>query len=336
MRARRRPLGGVAHGLSAARELLRLAGAVLRHQIDLVLAAGVGDERNPAPVRRPARPLVVRRRAARQVAYRPVLDRRREDVAARHDQRPLPLRAELRVLDQLRRGDARRAHRQAVVRHGDRDRPRRAVVYRIDLQLAVELVDDPAGAVVGRPADVPGFAVGELRDLARSQVVRVQVERPRPVRGEVDAVADPHRIPIGPPVRRHPLHRVGLAVEDVQLLRPAPLVPLPRPEVPEQRRVDHPRPVRRQVAGARFGHGQRHGQAARGGGQEQPAVGKIGAVAQRAEQDGPAVGRPVVHLVVVAPARGERAARRVVGQLARHAARGGDDVHLLVAVVTGP
>ena len=235
MRPRRRPIGGVAHPLSAAGELLRLTRAVLLHQVDLVLAAGVRNVGDPAAVGRPARPLVVRGRAAGQITHRPMLDGHGEDVPARHEQRPFALRAEIRALDQFGGGDARGAHRQAVVRHRDGDRPRRFVIDRVDLQLAVQLVDDPAGAVVARPAHVPGVAIGEACDLPRSKVVRIQIERPGPVGREVNRVANPHRIPIRPPVRRHPLHRVGLAVEDVQLLRPSALVPLPRAEVPEQR-----------------------------------------------------------------------------------------------------
>ena len=52
-----------------------------------------------------------------------------------------------------------------------------------------------------------------------------------------------------------------------------------------------------------------------------------------AEEDARAVLRPTIHLVVVAPSLGARAAGRVPGQLPRHAAARRHDVHLLVAVV---
>ena len=329
----RRPLRRVPHRPSAGGEPLRRAGAVLRDEVDLVLARRVRHVRDAAAVRRPARPLVVRRRAARQVARRSVLDRRGEDVAARDEQRPLPLRTQLRVLDQAGGGDPRRTHREAVVRHRDGDRTRRPPVDGVDLQLAVQLVDDPVRAVVARPADVPGVAVGELLRLARAEVVAVEVERSGPVGGEVDGVADPHRVAVGAPVIGDPLHGVRLAVEDVQLLRPASLVPLPGPEVAEQRRVDDAFPVGRQIPGARLRHRQRNRQPAVHRRQEQPAVGQVGAVPERPEEHRPAVRRPVVDLVVVAPPRRERPARRVVGELPRHAAGGGDHVDLLVAVV---
>ena len=328
-----RPLRRVAHRLPAAGELLRLAGAVLRDQVDLVLAARVRDVRDAAAVGRPARPLVVRAGAAGEVARRAVLDRGREHVAARHEEGPLPLRAELRVLDEVGRRDARRPHGEPVVRHRDRDGARRALVDRVDLQLAVQLVDDAAGAVVARPADVPRLAVGELRRLARGEVVAVEVERAAAVRREVDGVADPHRVPVGAPVIGHALDRVRLAVEDVELLRPAALVALPRPEVAKQRRVDDARPVGREVPGPGLRHRERHGQSPVGRRQEQPAVRQVGAVAQRPEQDRLPVRRPVVDLVVVAPARRERAAGRIVRDLPRHAPGGGNDVDLLVAVV---
>ena len=264
-----------------------------------------------------------------------------ENVAARHEERPLAPRTQVRALQQVRRRHPRWAHRQAVVRHRDGDGPRRPVVDAVNPQLAVQLVDDTVGAVVARPAHVPRIAVGELRRLARGEVVAVQVQRAVPVRGEVDGVADPHRVAVGAPMRRHPFDHVRLAVEDVELLRPAPLVPLPGPEVAEQRtsrgtpegRVDHARPVRRQIPRAGLRHRQRNRQPPVGRRQEQPAVGKIRAVTERPEQDRLPVGRPVIDLVVVAPARRQRTARRIVRELPGHAAGRRDDVHLLVTVV---
>ena len=329
----RRPLRGVAHRPPAGRELLGLAGAVLRDQVDLVLAGRVRDVRDTPAVGRPARPPVVRRRAPRQVAGRTVLDGSREDVAAGHEERPFPLRAQRGALDQVGRRHSRRPHRQAVVRHRDRDRTGRPVVDRVDLQLPVQLVDDPVGAVVAGPADVPRVAVGELRRFSRGEVVAVEVERSVPVRGEVDGVADPHRVAVGAPVGRHPLDHVRLAVEDVELLGPAPLVALPGPEVAEQRRVDHARAVGRQVSRPGLGHREWNREAPVGRRQVQPAVGEIRAVAERPEQHRLPVGRPVVDLVVVAPAGRQRPARWIPGELPRHAAGGGDDVDLLISVV---
>ena len=175
--------------------------------------------------------------------------------------------------------------------------------------------------------------MGELRRLARGEVVRIEVERAVAIRGEADGAADPHRVPVGAPVLGHAFDRVGLAVEDVELLRPAALVPLPRPEITEQRRVDDARPVGRQVPRPGLRHRQRHRQAPVDRRQEQPAVRQVGAVAQRSEQDRLPVRRPVVDLVVVAPARRERATGRIVGELPRHAPCGRNHVDLLVAVV---
>jgi hypothetical protein len=201
------------------------------------------------------------------------------------------------------------------------------------LQIAVQFVHDPSFAVVAGPAHVPRVAMRELPDLAGFHVVRVEVERAAPVRAEVDRVADPHRVAVRAGMIRNPFPLMGAQVEHVQVLRPAALIPFPRAEVPDQWRVRNARFIRRKITRARLRHRERLGHAAVDPHGVELRPGEVPRVAQGAEQNRRAVRGPVVHLVVVAPARGERTACRVERQLLGRAPRGWDDVDLLVAVI---
>ncbi len=330
----RRPGRRVAERLAALRERLRLAGAVLRDDVELVLARHVGHEGDAPAVRRPPRPLVVRPRRARQVARRPLLDRRGEDVAARREQRPLPFRAQLDVADLRADRDAAGPARQTIVGHRDGDRRRLAALRVEQLQLAVGLVDDaPRLGVLARPAHVPRRGRRDGRRRLLRDVVGVEVEGPVAIGVEVDRAADPHRVAIGARVIGDPRGVVAGQVEDEQVVGLAAAVALLRAEVAEARRVDDPLAVRRVGSGARFRHRQRLGRTARRRDRVEPGDRQRPPVAMRPEQDARAVGRPAVHLVVVAPAGRERPARRVERELARLAARARHDVDLLVAVV---
>src|SRR5208337_4362677 len=63
------------------------------------------------------------------------------------------------------------------------------------------------------------------------------------------------------------------------------------------------------------------------------AIAEIEMVAEGAKDDGLAVGGPAIDLIVVAPARGERAAGGIKSKLLGNADGDGDDVDLLIAVV---
>src|SRR5208337_5169884 len=126
---------------------------------------------------------------------------------------------------------------------------------------------------------------------------------------------------------------VGLQIENVELLRPAAGIALPGAEVAEQWRVDDLRGIGREIAGAGFGHGQGRWQAAIQRDGVEAAIAEIEMVAEGAKDDGLAVGGPAIDLIVVAPARGERAAGGIKSKLLGNAAGDGDDVDLLIAVV---
>ena len=328
-----RPLRGVGHALSPLRQRLRLP-ARLVHEPDLVLARRVRDERDPLAVGGPAGVLVVDAGGRGQVARWALLDGEGEDVAAGHEERPLALRAELEAFDVSLDAHPRGAHRDAVARDEDRDRLVGLRADVVDAQLAVQLVDD-AGRVVGRrPADVPRGAARELRDRVGLRVPGVEVERAVAVGGEVDPVADPHGVALGALAGGEGLGVVRGEVVDPEVLRPAALVALPGAEVAEEGRVGDPLPVGREVARARGGHRERLREAplCRDGEELALRADAVG-VALRAEENGRAVGRPAHDLVVVAAARREGAAGRVVGELLRLAPLRRHHVDLLVALV---
>ena len=201
-----------------------------------------------------------------QVARGALFDRRREDVAPGHEQRPLTLRGERPVLDVPRRRHLRGPVVEPLVRNLDRDRAGLARAGVQDLQLAVHLIDDLPGRVRARPAHVPLLALGDRLDRAARRVVDVEVQGAGAVGVEEDLVADPHGVAVGARVRADVLRVVGGEVEEVEVLLPAALVALPGPEVAGDGVVDDPLAVGREVARARDGHGQRARPGSRPGG----------------------------------------------------------------------
>src|SRR2546428_482969 len=81
---------------------------------------------------------------------------------------------------------------------------------------------------------------------------------PRAVGEKVNRIADPHRVALRALARRDELRSVRLQVVDVEILRPASLVALPRAEVAPERRVDEPLPVGGEIARTRSGHRKSH------------------------------------------------------------------------------
>src|SRR5688500_20228849 len=75
---------------------------------------------------------------ARQVACRPLLDRRGEDIAARDEERALAVRAERERRDLRTHGNARRTRGNTIVGNVDGERVRAAVSRVEDVQLRSE------------------------------------------------------------------------------------------------------------------------------------------------------------------------------------------------------
>src|SRR5260221_12895631 len=92
---------------------------------------------------------------------------------------------------------------------------------------------------------------------------------------------------------------VSLQIENVELLGPAAGIALPGAEIAEERRVDDVGAIRREIAGNGEGHGQSLREAAVGRNSVKTIVADIEGLAQGAENDGLAVGRPSIEPIVV-------------------------------------
>src|SRR5467141_1558973 len=126
---------------------------------------------------------------------------------------------------------------------------------------------------------------------------------------------------------------VSLQIKDVELLGPSTGIALPGAEIAEERRVDDFGAIGREIAGAGEGHGQSLREAAFGRNGVETIVAEIEMLAQGAEHDGLSIRGPAVDLIVITPARSERAAGGIERQLLGDASGNRDDVDLLVAVV---
>ena len=202
----------------------------------------------------------------------------------------------------------------------------------VNIQLAAGFIDDLIFVIGAGPANIPFGAMGELVGLFGFGVVGVEIEGVVFVGGEENFVADHmgSRWARGSSVIFSAA--CGFQIENVEFARARP--PEYRFQVRKsrkRRRVDDRLPIgenrrRRTWASeaAREAAFRRDGVA---------ASPRSKWSAQAAVDDAFAVGGPAVHLIVVAPAFGERAVRGIEGELLRHAPAGGDHVDLLVAVV---
>src|SRR5579859_272757 len=328
-----RPKGLIEHGVKAVGKFFRLAGAVLVDAVELLFAVGIGNEKYFRAVRGPLRGLVVGIRGVGEIASRAFFDGSGEDVAARDEQGALSLGAEAKAFDVVGGGNVRGAHGEGVGRNGDGDWLRLAGCYVVDIQFAAGFIHDLAFMIGAGPADIPLGAVRKLVGLFGLYIVGIEVERVVLVRGKENLAADPHGIAMRARVIGDFFRGVGFQIEDVELLGPAAGITFPGAEVAEKRRVDDFGAVGGEVAGARLGHREGLGEATVDGNGVKAVVAKIEVLAERAEYDGFSIGCPAVDLIVIAPARSERAARGVKGQLPGNAAGHGDHVDLLVAVV---
>ncbi len=245
-----------------ARELLRLAEPVRLRDVELVLAALVGEVRDPLPVRAPAGFALGGPARAREVHGRALLGRKRPDVAARLDHDALPGARDGAVLDVVGGVLALNAEPRAVARDRDADDLGALALEIEEPELRPELVDDLALAVVAgayrRPTDV---VVPVLGDLAR-----------RAVRGVVDPdVQEVIRPRVGDVVQLRPVpHRdrvhalpvcdttggVVLEVEEPDVGRGPAHVAFPARMVARERRVGQPVAVVGDVGVRAVGHRQ--------------------------------------------------------------------------------
>ena len=330
----RRPDRAVAPHVAVGGDAARLAAAVGGAHVDLVLAAGVGQVRDPARVRRPGHADLARRRRVAEVADRTVLGRHGPDLAARAEHRALAAGREAQGFDLRADVLPRRQRVRRLGRHPDRHLHRGGGAGVVAPDPAALLEHHRVGTARG-PQHVEVVEGGDGARFAAPRRDRIQVERGRAVGGEVDRVADPGRLVVTAAEIGQAARGVARKVVHPHVLRAAAAVALPAAEVAVDRRVGELGAIGREAARARFGDRQRGFDAAVHRHQVRAPAALVEGHAVGAHQHLLAVRGPVQHPVVGAAAHRHRADVAVVGELARGAAGGRHHVHLARARVLG-
>ncbi len=301
------------------------AGAVLRCQMQRVLAGGVGQ-----PIRQPGEGLAVRgpgriavgsRRGVGQVADVALLGWHGEDVATGGEDGALAAGRDAGGGDLLRDVGPARPHAGQVALDLDVEPLHFALRDVVKPDLAEALDRDRARSGGGRLQVEP--VVGECaRHLAVGRVVAIERHRPVAVGEEVDRAARPHRPGVVRVGARDLLHRECREVDQPDRRRLAATVALPGALPLPVRHVGEALAI-----GRRRGHpDRRQRQSLRppAGGGDGEEMGVVRAARARGEKEHlRAVGRPGEELIVP----------RMPGQTARLAAHRRDDVDVGVAVV---
>ncbi len=307
-------------------DLPRRAPAVLRAHDELVLAALVGDVGDLLAVRRPGGRALVRGGRLREVAGIALFGRNGHDLAPELERGARAGGGEGGAADPLRAFRPARARLEKVAR--DRDgkvgRLLRGEVEKVE---RARLLVDDASRRRRRVEDGEVLEVGQALERLRLCVVGIDVELAVAVGAQIESPADPHRVHVVATRRGlgNAVDRVRRDVEEPHLRDEPAAVALPL----QVRRV-----VR--VVGDRLSVGRVGGAAGvrdREGGLEPALHGHrvelrvpvVDGGARRREEDGFAVGREALHDVASGMPR----------KPLRHAARGGDDVDVEVAVELG-
>ena len=312
-------------------DLAGLALAVGRHGPELVLAGGIAEVGDGLAIGAPRRAALEDAVGAREVAWRAVLRRRRPDVTARDHGHALARWRDARVLDGACGIDRGRPQGLTVTRDidvDDRGDPRPEIqqhdpVAVLEDHLAVARVIGADGG----PSDVVGIERGDLRGLARVEVVAPHVEHVplgrAAVAQVVDLVAVPHRQRVGAFPVGDPTALAGLQVHEPHVGGHAAAIALPGSVVGRVRRVREPGPRAVDGAVGAVGNGQRRRQAARGGNRVELLRAVEAFDGAGHEDQALSIGRPV--------------AQAFRGWVMRHAlgdaARGGDRVQVERLVV---
>ena len=307
-------------------DLLRRSFAVLRADDDFVLAALVRDVRDRLAVRRPRGRALVEGRRAREVAGVALLGGHGHDLAPELERGARAGRGERRTADPLRALRPARAGLEEIAGNRDRkvgDLLRGGVE---EVKSAGLLEDDPISRRRG-VQDGEVLEVGHTRRRLRLRVVRVEVELAVAVGAEEERRAEPDRVSVVAARRRlrDAVDRVRGHVEEPYPRDRAAAVALPLQVTGAVRTVGD----RLSVGGVRGAVGVRDRQgrfeAAFDGHRVELRVAVVDRGARRREEDGFAVRREALHDV----------AARVPREALRHAAGGGDDEDVEVAVQLG-
>ena len=317
-----RPLQAVVVRLAVLRELPRLARTVGGSQRQLVAAALVAEVGHPLAVRGPRGPDLVDRGRVRQVAHVALFRGNGEDLAAGGEHRALGVGTEVGAGDPVVGAAVDRAGLVAVVVHRD-GHPSRLLRREFEhVQPAAVLVHDGVGAEA-RVLHVVLVVMGHLAEVAGGGVVGPDLQLAGLVAGEVDRVPVPHGEVLGAGPVGHLGRDVLVEVVDPDVLGHAALVALPGARLAGDAVVGQLPAVGRPAREAAGGQRDHRRQAAVDGNRPELLLAHREARPRALEAHRFAVGLPVDHPVV----------QGMPGQPPRLAARGGDHVDVVVAVI---
>ena len=319
-----RPAQVLVEACASQLELLHVALAVVRGDVQFVLARRVREVGDAGAVRRPLRRSLVRRHAACDVARVALLGRHRHDFASELEDRPCAGRRDARVADVVGALHEPGPGLAQVRRHGNDEALRGSGGRVQQVQPAGLLVHDLAAAR-RRLEHREVVVLRDSADLLRRGVVRVDVELAVTVRAEVDRATNPHRIHVVRAVGRlrHLLDGIVRGVVEPETRDASAAILLPLVVRRRQRVVRDAAAVGRvgRLEGVR--NGQLHFHPALDGHGEEVLVG--------AGERGAAGGEQ--HLLPVYREALNEVGAGVPGQPLRHAALGRHDEHVGVAVV---
>jgi len=308
----------------------------LRDDVDLVLAAGVGDVGDPLAVGRPDRRAVVDAGGAGQVADGALLGRDGEDVAAGVEHGALAVGTDVEIVDVLLDVGEPAPGDGAVGGHADGHLGRllRGQVEPVD---PAAVLEHDGGVAERRELDIERVIVGELAGLLGAPLVDIQVHAAvgSAVGQEVDPVAVPHGDDVLGRVVGDVLGLLRREVVDPDVVGLAAAVALPGAELAEHAVVGELLAVGGIGAEAAARQGELPRQVAVRAHQVELSLEVVELPHAGAEDDLTAGGRPAHHDVVGTHAVGDvvAAQRRRPGQALGDAPLGGNQIDLGVAVV---
>ncbi len=317
-------------GLALQRNLVRFTLAILRLDMQRVLARFIRKICDRFPIRRPDRRAIHYTGRVCQIAEVAFFRRRSQNLAMHFEHGSHATRRNPGVANFACHVLKMRTHLGEISFDLNWHRilfPARDIV---DVNLPELLIDNPAGSRAGG-IDVLARVFDQLGDRLALRIVAEQGHFSRvTVRQEKDFVPDPHRINV---VRIRAREFLGAQIGQIhhpQIASRTPAVPLPRHKVIESgcelaaihRRVHHALAIRR--ISAKRGHGQRQylGQTTVRRNRVELVVARI-TEAIGAEQDALAVGSPTHHAVRI---------RMIGGALGNAAARGHAE-HVDISVI---
>ena len=255
-----RPDGAVIVRVRLGRELHGGAFAILWTHPDLGLAAFVGNISDPFSVWRPHRVALVHAGRVRQVPDGSILQRRRENLAARAHDDALAVRRRMDRSDEFRHIDRGGSAACKILLNRNRHLAR---LFRREIEMpdVASLFENDSTFAERRKLDVVILEGGVLRRFLRREIVTEQIHVPVAIREKVDLIIwRPHRDDVLSLVVRDVLDPAGLEIVNPDVVGHAAAVTLPGAELPKDPVVRHLRVVRRKREKPAARHGELLGQ----------------------------------------------------------------------------